>query len=170
MNCKNCGSLIPEQSTFCPYCGVSSAEAQAQSSAAPQSSAFYTSPPQQPMPISSKMKGKVQICPKCGALLSKKEKVCSVCGEVMPKPKKAHKAKAAIISMSVVICLLLCSTVYFMLEMFEGNQAIDDLNETITEWEDQYQQLYDKYLEAKKDSDDWYRSYKALWDFYSYWE
>ena len=57
-----------------------------------------------------------------------------------------------------------------MLEMFEGNQAIDDLNETITEWEDQYQQLYDKYLEAKKDSDDWYRSYKALWDFYSYWE
>ena len=163
MKCKNCGNLIPEQSTFCPYCGVSSAEAQAQSSAALQSSAFYTSP-QQPMPISSKMKGKVQICPKCGALLSKKEKVCSVCGEVMPKPKKAHKAKAAIISMSVVICLLLCSTVYFMLEMFRSNQAVDDLNETITEWEDKYQQLYDECTKAKKDSDYWYKRFKYYYD------
>ena len=170
MKCKNCANLIPEQNTFCPYCGVSLEQTQAQPSAdASQLAAPYTAV-QQPASLSAKAKGKIRICPKCGTLLSKKEKACSVCGEVMPKPKKAHNAKAAIISMSVVICLLLCSTVYFMLEMFEGNQAIDDLNETITEWEDQYQQLYDKYLEAKKDSDDWYRSYKALWDFYSYWE
>ena len=165
MKCKNCGNLIPEQSTFFPYCGGSSADAQAQSRAAPQSSTFYTSPPQQSIPISSKMKGKVQICPKCGALLSKKEKACSVCGELMPKPKKSHKAKAAIISMSIVICLLLCSTVYFALEMFQGNQVIDELNDTIIEWEDKYQQLYDDYTEAKKDSDYWYKCYKALWDF-----
>ena len=101
-------------------------------------------------------------------MLSKKEKVCSVCGEVMPKPKKAHKAKAAIISMSVVICLLLCSTVYFMLEMFRSNQAVDDLNETITEWEDKYQQLYDEYTEAKNESDYWHHTYKALWNYYKY--
>ena len=168
MNCKNCGRLIPDQSTFCPYCGASLERAQEVQPAVPQFTAPYAPPVQQSSGKPKKAKGKVQKCQKCGALLGKKEKVCFICGEAMPK--QPHGAKAAIISMSVVICLLLCSTVYFMLEMFEGNQAIDDLNETITEWEDQYQQLYDKYLEAKKDSDDWYRSYKALWDFYSYWE
>ena len=82
----------------------------------------------------------------------------------MPKPQKTHKAKAAIISMSVVICLLLCSTVYFMLEMFRSNQAVDDLNETITEWEDKYQQLYDECAKAKKDSDYWYKRFKHYYD------
>ncbi|MBS6510407.1 MAG: hypothetical protein KH334_01770, partial [Clostridiales bacterium] len=85
---------------------------------------------------------------------------------IMPKPQKSHKAKTAIISMSVVICLLVCSTVYFMLEMFQGNRAIDELNETITEWEDNYQQLYEKYIDAKKDSDYWYKQYKYLYDYY----
>ena len=159
MNCKNCGKSIPNQSPFCPYCGASSPAMQ--ESAAPISS--YAPPGQS---VSDKMKGKVKTCPRCGTLLGKREKVCSVCGEVMPKPKKSHKAKTAIISMSVVICLLLCSTVYFMLEMFQGNRAIDELNETITEWEDNYQQLYEKYIDAKKDSDYWYKQYKYLYDYY----
>ncbi len=168
MKCKNCRNSIPDQSTFCPYCGVSLEQTQAQPSAdASQLAAPYTAV-QQPASLSAKAKSKIRICPKCGALLSKKEKVCSVCGEVMPKPKKAHKAKAAIISMSVVICLLLCSTVYFMLEMFRSNQAVDDLNETITEWEDKYQQLYDEYTEAKNESDYWHHTYKALWNYYKY--
>lgn len=126
MKCKNCENLIPDQSTFCPYCGVPLEQTQAQPSAASEPSA-YTSPAQQPTLISSKIKGKVQICPKCGALLGKKEKKCSVCGQVMPK--KPRSARAAIISMSVIVCLLLCSTAYFMLEMFEGNQTIDELRE-----------------------------------------
>ena len=159
MNCKNCGKSIPNQSLFCPYCGASSPAMP--ESAAPISS--YAPPGQS---VSDKMKGKVKICPRCGTLLGKREKVCSVCGEVMPKPKKSHKAKTAIISMSVVICLLVCSTVYFMLEMFQGNRAIDELNETITEWEDNYQQLYEKYIDAKKDSDYWYKQYKYLYDYY----
>ena len=159
MNCKNCGKSIPNQSLFCPYCGASSP-------AMPEPTAPISSyaPPGQS--VSDKMKGKVKTCPRCGTLLGKREKVCSVCGEVMPKPQKSHKAKTAIISMSVVICLLLCSTVYFMLEMFQGNRAIDELNETITEWEDNYQQLYDKYIDAKKDSDYWYKQYKYLYDYY----
>ena len=164
MKCKNCGNSIPDQSTFCPYCGVSLEQAQAQpSSDASQLAASYTAV-QQPASLSAKAKDKIRICPKCGTLLSKKEKICSVCGEIMPKPKKAHKAKAAIISMSVVICLLLCSTVYFMLEMFEGNRAIADLNETIAEWEDKYQQLYDECTKAKKDSDYWYKRFKHYYD------
>lgn len=130
MKCKNCANLIPDQSTFCPYCGVSLEQTQAQPSAdASQLAAPHTSTAQQLASLSAKAKGKIRICPKCGTLLSKKEKICSVCGEIMPKPKKAHKAKTAIISMSVVICLLLCSTVYFMLEMFQGNRAIDELRE-----------------------------------------
>ena len=129
MKCKNCQSLIPDQSTFCPYCGVSSAEAQAQPGVASEPSA-YTSPVQQPTLISSKIKGKVQVCPKCGALLGKKEKKCSVCGQVMPK--KPRSAKAAIISMSVVICLLLCSTVYFMLEMFQSKGTENKLTIEVT--------------------------------------
>ena len=167
MKCKNCGNLIPDQSTFCPYCGASLGQTQTQLSAdAPKFTAPSPSSAQQPVSLSAKAKGKVRICPKCGTLLGKKEKVCSVCGEIMPKPQKSHKAKAAIISMSVVICLLVCSTVYFMLEMFQGNRAIDELNETITEWEDNYQQLYEKYIDAKKDSDYWYKQYKYLYDYY----
>ena len=167
MKCKNCGNLIPDQSTFCPYCGASLGQTQTQLSAdASQFAAPSPSSAQQPVSLSAKAKGKVRICPKCGTLLGKKEKVCSVCGEIMPKPQKSHKAKTAIISMSVVICLLLCSTVYFMLEMFQGNRAIDELNETITEWEDNYQQLYEKYIDAKKDSDYWYKQYKYLYDYY----
>lgn len=127
MNCKNCGRPIPDQSTFCPYCGVSLERAQEVQPAAPQFTAPYAPPVQQSSGKPKKAKGKVQKCPKCGALLGKKEKVCSICGEAMPK--QPHGAKAAIISMSVVICLLLCSTVYFMLEMFQGNRAIDELRE-----------------------------------------
>ena len=167
MKCKNCGNSILDQSTFCPYCGASLGQTQTQLSAdAPKFTAPSPSSAQQPVSLSAKAKGKVRICPKCGTLLGKKEKVCSVCGEIMPKPQKSHKAKTAIISMSVVICLLLCSTVYFMLEMFQGNRAIDELNETITEWEDNYQQLYEKYIDAKKDSDYWYKQYKYLYDYY----
>ena len=130
MKCKNCGNSIPDQSTFCPYCGASLGQTQTQLSAdAPKFTAPSPSSAQQPVSLSAKAKGKVRICPKCGTLLGKKEKVCSVCGEIMPKPQKSHKAKTAIISMSVVICLLVCSTVYFMLEMFQGNQAIDELRE-----------------------------------------
>ena len=166
MKCKNCGNLIPDHSTFCPYCGVALEQIPAQPAVTPPLTMPYA-PVQQPLPFSGKpkkAKGKVQKCPKCGALLSKKEKLCSICGEAMPK--KPRQAKAAIISMSVVICLLVCSTVYFMLEMFQGNRAIDELNETITEWEDNYQQLYEKYIDAKKDSDYWYKQYKYLYDYY----
>ena len=164
MKCKNCGNLIPDQSTFCPYCGISSAEIQDQPLVS-QPAVSYAAQNQQPTPISAKIKRKVQTCPQCGALLGKKEKICSICGAAIPKPKKPRNAKAAIISMSIVIFLLLCSTVYFALEMFQGNQVIDELNDTIIEWEDKYQQLYDDYTEAKKDSDYWYKCYKALWDF-----
>ena len=133
MKCKNCQSLIPDQSTFCPYCGVSLEQTQAQPSAdASQLAAPHTSTAQQPASLSAKAKGKIRICPKCGTLLSKKEKICSVCGEIMPKPKKAHKAKTAIISMSVVICLLLCSTVYFMLEMFQSKSMANKLTTDVT--------------------------------------
>lgn len=119
MKCKNCGNLIPDHSTFCPYCGVALEQIPVQPAVTPSLTMPYA-PVQQPLPSSGKpkmAKGKVQKCPKCGALLSKKEKVCSICGEAMPK--KPRQAKAAIISMSVVICLLLCSTIYFMLEMFQ---------------------------------------------------
>ena len=146
MKCKNCGNLIPDQSTFCPYCGVPLQEAsyQPQPPAAISQPTIPDMPPvQQPAPSSSKPKkarGKVQKCPKCGALLSKKEKVCSICGEAMPK--QPHRAKAAIISMSVVICLLLCSTVYFMLEMFQRNRTISELREEAA--------VYSKILEEKE--------------------
>ena len=122
MNCKNCGKSIPNQSLFCPYCDASSP-------AMLESAAPISSYAPQSQSVSDKMKGKVKTCPRCGTLLGKREKVCSVCGEVMPKPQKSRKAKTAIISMSVVICLLVCSTVYFMLEMFQGNRAIDELRE-----------------------------------------
>ena len=167
MKCKNCGNLIPDQSTFCPYCGASLGQTQTQLSAdAPKFTAPSPSSAQQPVSLSAKAKGKVRICPKCGTLLGKKEKVCSVCGEIMPKPQKSHKAKTAIISMSVVICLLVCSTVYFMLEMFEGNRAIDELNETITEWEDKYQQLYDDYTRTKEDAEYYHQCYRTYYRYY----
>lgn len=57
-------------------------------------------------------------------------------------PKQPHRAKAAIISMSVVICLLLCSTVYFMLEMFQRNRTISELREEAA--------VYSKILEEKE--------------------
>lgn len=140
MKCKNCGRLIPDQSTFCPYCGVSLEQVQAQPAIALEVTAPYAPPAQQSSGKPKKAKGKVQKCPKCGALLGKKEKVCSICGEAMPK--QPHGAKAAIISMSVVICLLLCSTVYFMLEMFQRNRTISELREEAA--------VYSKILEEKE--------------------
>ena len=147
MNCKNCEKSIPNQSLFCPYCGASSPAMP--EPAAPISS--YAPPGQS---VSDKMKGKVKTCPRCGTLLGKREKVCSVCGEVMPKPKKSHKAKTAIISMSVVICLLLCSTVYFMLEMFQGNRAIDELTAEVTSMHNQLD-FYEQHV-AVIDADRYY--------------
>lgn len=131
MKCKNCGSLIPDQSTFCPYCGISSAEIQDQPLVS-QPAVSYAAQNQQPTPISAKIKRKVQTCPQCGALLGKKEKICSICGAAIPKPKKPRNAKAAIISMSIVICLLLCSTVYFMLEMFQSKSTENKLTIEVT--------------------------------------
>ena len=159
MKCKNCGNSIPDQSTFCPYCGASLGQTQTQLSAdASQFTAPSPSSAQQPVSLSAKAKGKVRICPKCGTLLGKKEKVCSVCGEIMPKPQKSHKAKTAIISMSVVICLLLCSTVYFMLEMFQGNRAIDELTAEVTSMHNQLD-FYEQYV-AVIDADRYhYHSY-----------
>ncbi len=155
MNCKNCGKLIPNQSLFCPYCGASSPAMQ--ESAAPISSYVPQS-----QSVSDKMKGKVKTCPRCGTLLGKREKVCSVCGEVMPKPKKSHKAKTAIISMSVVICLLLCSTVYFMLEMFQGNRAIDELTDELTaEVTSRHNKIdfYEQHVALIEIGKDYYHSY-----------
>lgn len=166
MKCKNCGSLIPDQSTFCPYCGVPLEEASYQPqppAAISQPTLSYIPPVQQPASSSSKpkkAKGKVQKCPKCGALLSKKEKICSICGEAMPK--KPRSAKAAIISMSVVICLLLCSTVYFMLEMFEGNRAIDKLNEEITSYSEVIEKLNSELATQTRQSESWKRHYQDL--------
>lgn len=158
MKCKNCGNLIPDHSTFCPYCGVALEQIPAQPAVTPPSTMPYA-PVQQPLPSSGKpkkAKGKVQKCPKCGALLSKKEKVCSICGEAMPK--KPRQAKAAIISMSVVICLLLCSTIYFMLEMFQGNRAIDELTAEVTSMHNQLD-FYEQYV-AVIDADRYhYHSY-----------
>lgn len=169
MKCKNCGSLIPDQSTFCPYCGVSLERAQEVQPAAPQFTAPYVPPAPSPSKP-KKAKGKVQKCPKCGALLSKKEKICSICGEAMPK--KPRGAKAAIISMSVVICLLLCSTVYFMLEMFEGNRAIDKLNEEITSYSEVIEKLNSELAAQTRRADSWSKDYRELKEDYDkvYWE
>ena len=93
MNCKNCGRPIPDQSTFCPYCGVSLERAQKVQPAAPQFTAPYAPPVQQSSGKPKKAKGKVQKCPKCGALLGKKEKVCSICGEAMPKQPPWSKGR-----------------------------------------------------------------------------
>ena len=160
MNCKNCGRLIPDQSTFCPYCGVSLEQVQAQPAIALEVTAPYAPPAQQSSGKPKKAKGKVQKCQKCGALLGKKEKVCSICGEAMPK--QPHGAKAAIISMSVVICLLVCSTVYFMLEMFEGNRAIDRLNEEITSYSEVIEKLNSELATQTKQSESWKRHYQDL--------
>ena len=166
MNCKNCGSLIPDQSTFCPYCGVSLEEAPYQPqppAAISHPTLSYIPPVQQPAPSSSKpkkAKGKVQKCPKCGTLLSKKEKICSICGEAMPK--KPRGAKAAIISMSIVICLLLCSTVYFMLEMFEGNRAIDELREEVQTYSASIEKLNSEISTLTSQAESWKKHYQDL--------
>lgn len=162
MKCKNCGNLIPDHSTFCPYCGVALEQIPAQPAVTPSLTMPYA-PVQQPLPSSGKpkkAKGKVQKCPKCGALLSKKEKVCSICGEAMPK--KPRQAKAAIISMSVVICLLLCSTIYFMLEMFQGNQAIDELRAEITSYSELTQKLNSELTTQTELAESWSRHYHEL--------
>ena len=144
--CKNCGNPIPDQSTFCPYCGVSLEQTQAQLSAdTSQFATAYTSTAQQPASLSAKAKDTIWICPKCGTLLSKKEKACSVCGEAMPKPKKTRSAKAAIISMSLVICLLACSTVYFALEMFQSKNMVNKLSAEATSLHNQID-FYEQYV------------------------
>lgn len=160
MSCKNCGRLIPDQSTFCPYCGASLERAQEVQPAVPQFTAPYAPPVQQSSGKPKKAKGKVQKCQKCGALLGKKEKVCFICGEAMPK--QPHGAKAAIISMSVVICLLLCSTVYFMLEMFEGNRAIDKLNEEITSYSEVIEKLNSELSAQTRRAESWSKDYREL--------
>ena len=61
MKCKNCANLIPDQSTFCPYCGISLEQTQAQPSAdASQLAAPYTAV-QQPASLSAKAKVKIRI-------------------------------------------------------------------------------------------------------------
>lgn len=162
MKCKNCGNLIPDHSTFCPYCGVALEQIPVQPAVTPSLTMPYASV-QQPLPSSGKpkkAKGKVQKCLKCGALLSKKEKACPICGEAMPK--KPRQAKAAIISMSVVICLLLCSTIYFMLEMFQGNQAIDELRAEITSYSELTQKLNSDLAVQTRRAESWSRDYQDL--------
>ncbi len=160
MKCKNCQSLIPDQSTFCPYRGVSLEQVQAQPIIAPEVTAPYAPPVQQSSGKPKKAKGKVQKCQKCGALLGKKEKACPICGQAMPKQPRG--AKAAIISMSVVICLLVCSTVYFMLEMLEGNRAIDRLNEEITSYAEEIEKLNSELSAQTRRAESWSKDYREL--------
>ena len=165
MKCKNCQSLIPDQSTFCPYCGVSLEQVQAQPIIAPEVTAPYAPPVQQSSGKPKKAKGKVQKCQKCGALLGKKEKACPICGQAMPKQPRG--AKAAIISMSVVICLLVCSTVYFMLEMLEGNRAIDRLNEEITSYSEVIEKLNSELSAQTRRAESWSKDYRELKEDYN---
>ena len=57
--------------------------------------------------------------------IGQKAKVCPICGTLIPR--KTLNPKPVLIAMSIAICLLLCGTSYFMLEMFQGNAAITRL-------------------------------------------
>lgn len=121
MNCKQCGQPLPEGSTFCPYCGTALE--------APQPQAAFPSLADDSSAMQGKKKRdklkKERLCEQCGAPLGKKAKACPICGA--PVLRRPINLKPVLIAMSVAICLLLCGTSYFMLEMFQGNAAITRL-------------------------------------------
>ena len=148
MKCKHCGQALPETSTFGPYCGASVEAA-----------------PQEEKKNKAKKEKK---CGQCGALLGKKAKVCPICGTLIPR--KTLNPKPVLIAMSIAICLLLCGTSYFMLEMFQGNAAI-------TRLEGENEKLssdvahYSKEAEKNKSEADYWKKESSKWQKDSfYWE
>lgn len=155
--------MLPEASTFCPYCGASAESPQPQATfpfSADASAAM------QGKKKNSKQK-KEKKCEQCGAPLGKKDKVCPVCGTLILR--KPANLRPALIAMSVAICLLLCGTGYFMLEMFQGNDAITRLEgekaELITQQEHDQIELkrYERDIKSLEGERDYWQNQSAEW-------
>ncbi len=150
MECSHCGRLLPDGSAYCPYCGISlSPQVQEGSFSRRLPQAQEGEPDAWPtgnisatqsamyMPVAKlqepkgakrgkRAKSREAKCAHCGHVISKKDKICPICGTSI---SRNLRLRPALIAMSIAVCLLLCSTAYFMLEMFQGNQAIVRLKE-----------------------------------------
>lgn len=71
MTCKQCGSVVADDSLFCPYCGTALSTPEDTSQ---EAISFAT--PQEAQPAAPQFK----TCPMCGASMDASESICPMCG------------------------------------------------------------------------------------------